>query len=135
MSVCASLCVRACVCVYMYVCTCVCVRVRVYAFVCVLSCVCVCAYVCVCACVCSCVCVGVRAYVCVCVRAEGGKEQYVWADLPGLCGSVLFAECLPRVHNRLAGQTPLTKSGKRNYEDSHTRTHVHNFAHVHILVS
>ena len=53
--------------------------------------------VCVGACVCSCVCVGVRAYVCMCVRAEGVKEKYVWADLPGLCGSVVLAECLPHV--------------------------------------
>ena len=62
-----------------------------------------------CGCVCVCtymymgvrayVCVCVRAYVCVCVRAEGGKEKYVWADLPGFCGSVVCAECLPRVHN------------------------------------
>ena len=32
---------------------------------------------------CVCVCVGVSAYVCVCVRADGEKEKYVWADLPG----------------------------------------------------
>ena len=141
MSVCSSLCVGACVClcvcVYVRVCSCasMCFRVSVLSCVCFCVCVCLCVCVCVCACVCSCVCVVVRAYVCVCVRAEGGKEKYVWADLPGLCGSVACAECLPRVHNRLAGQTPLTKSGKRNYEDSHTRTHVHNLAHEHILVS
>ena len=70
---------------------------------CVLS--CVCAFVCVLSCVyvgefvCLCVFVGVRAYVCMCVRAEGGKEKYVWADLPGLCGRVVSAESLPRVHN------------------------------------
>ena len=46
-------------------------------------CVSVCVRVCACVCVCTCVCVGVRAYVCVCVRAEGGKEKYIWADLPG----------------------------------------------------
>ena len=28
--------------------------------------------------------------------AEGVKEKYVWA---GFCGSVVFAELLPRVHN------------------------------------
>ena len=73
--------VRACV--YAYVSVCLCVRV----------CACMCVYVCACACV------GVRAYVRVCVRAERGKEKYVWADLPGFCGSVVCAECLPRVHN------------------------------------
>ena len=50
-------------------------------------------------CVCTCVCVGVRAYVCVCVCVEGGKEKYVSAHLPGFCGSMICAECLPLVHN------------------------------------
>ena len=70
------MCDRACVYAYVRVCVCVCVRV----------------------CVCTCVCVGVLAYVCLCVRAEGGKEKYVLADLPGFCGSVVCAECLPREH-------------------------------------
>ena len=48
---------------------------------------------------CAFVCVGVLAYACVCERAEGGKESYVWVDLPGFCDSVVCAECLPRVHN------------------------------------
>ena len=79
---------------------------------------------------------GVRAYVCVCVRAEGGKESYVLADLPGFCSCVVCAESLPRVHNDYllmsylensrhsrstmredstshAGETPMTESGKR----------------------
>ena len=48
---------------------------------------------------CACVCVGVRTYVRLFVRAEGGKEKYVWADLPSFCGSLVYAGCLPRVHN------------------------------------
>ena len=85
----------------MYVCACLCVRVRVFLVrecvhvrVCMRTCVCVCVRVsaCMCVYVCACVCMGVRAYVCVCVRAEGGKESYVWADLPGFCSSVLCAE-------------------------------------------
>ena len=51
---------------------------------------------------------GVRGYVCVCVRAEGGIEKHVRADLPGFCGSVVCAE-----FTSLAGETPLTESGKR----------------------
>ena len=35
--------------------------------------------------------------VCMCVSAEGVKENYVGADLPGVCGSVVFAEYLPHV--------------------------------------
>ena len=83
---------------------------------------------------------GVRAYVCVCVRTEGLKESYVWADLPGFFSSVVCAESLPRVQNdyllmsclenishsrstmredstSLAGETPLTESGKRVLKD------------------
>ena len=88
-----------------------------------------------CACVCAC-----RARVCVsaCVLVVSGnrqKEQYVFANLPGSCSRVVCAECLPRVYNdyylllslesisnslssmredstSLAGQTPLTESGK-----------------------
>ena len=79
---------------------------------------------------------GVRAYVCVCVRAEGGKESYVSADLPGFCSCVVCAESPQRVHNEyllmsylenishsrstiredstnLARETPLTESGNR----------------------
>ena len=72
-----------------------CDRACVYAYVrvCVRECVCTCVYVC------TYVCMGVLAYVCVCERAEGEKEKYVLADLPGFCGSVVSAECLPRVHN------------------------------------
>ena len=29
--------------------------------------------------------------------ADGGKEKYVWVDLPGFCGSVVCVGCLPRV--------------------------------------
>ena len=48
---------------------------------------------------CACVCVGVRTYVCVCELAEGGKELYVWENLPFFCGRVACVECLLRVHN------------------------------------
>ena len=41
----------------------------------------------------------VRAYACVCVRAEEENEKDVWADLPDFCGSIVCAECLPRLHN------------------------------------
>ena len=81
-------------------------------------------------------CVLVFVRMCACIRAEGGNELYVWADLPGFCGSMVCPECLPRVHNyykllsnlesispsrstmrddstSLAGETPLTESGKR----------------------
>ena len=101
------------------------------------TCVCVCVCVRVCVYVCACVCVGVRTYVCVCVRAEGGKEKYVWADLPGFFVGVVCAECPPRVHNHylllsylesispsrstmwkdstsLAGETLQTEFGKRD---------------------
>ena len=34
------------------------------------------------------------------VRKWAGEgKEYVWADLPGFCDSVVCAECLPRVHN------------------------------------
>ena len=117
-------CVSVCTCVR--VCVCVCARVFVRACVCVIECVCVCVRVCRCACVC------VR--VCTC----GGREvKYVMADLPSFYSSVVFTECLPRVHNdyylmsymetispsqstmredrtSLAGETHLTESGKRD---------------------
>ena len=34
------------------------------------------------------------------VRKWAGKAKgkYVWADMPGFCGSVVCAESLPRVH-------------------------------------
>ena len=57
---------------------------------------CVYAYLCVFACMCMLVYVCVRA--CVYVRMEG-RKKYVWADPPCFCDSVLFAECLPHVHN------------------------------------
>ena len=78
--------------------------------------VCVFACVCVRACVCLCVYVYVRVCGCACVyeRMEG-RKKYIWADPPGLCDSVLCAECLTRVHKdstRLACETPQTQSGK-----------------------
>ena len=78
---------------------------------------CVFAYMCACVCVCV-PCESVSAFVRECERvvslasrifppvrmrlrkwAEGGKEKHVWVDLPGFCGSVVCAECLPRVYN------------------------------------
>ena len=55
-----------------------------------------CAFVCVC--VRACVWVFVR--MCACVNAwMEGRKQYVYPDPPSFCDSVLFVECLPRVHN------------------------------------
>ena len=72
----ASVCVRVRACMR----TCVCVRVYVYVFVCVR--VCGCARVCVSVCTC------------------GGREGKIRLGRPArFCGSVLCAECLPRVHN------------------------------------
>ena len=73
-------------------------------------CVCVCVRTCVCfrafsfrSCmivyVCAFVCVGVRANVSMCVCGKGGKEKQVWVVMPSFWGSVVFSECLPRVHN------------------------------------
>ena len=67
-------------CSFIRICTCVCVCVRV----------CPCMFVSVCAFVC----VGVCVKVCMCFGGYGGKEKQDYAKF-----SVVFAECLPRVHN------------------------------------
>ena len=74
---CASVSECACVRVCSSVCVRSCVRVRSFG-VSVRVCVCVCA--------------------CVCVRWLRERRKNVYSDLPGFCGSVLYAECLPRVH-------------------------------------
>ena len=94
--ICDCLCVRvriffsACVCVrsYEYV------RACVYGYVRVCVPACVSVYVCECVCVrvCGCVCEGVHVF------------WWIWREgKTGLCShakfSVVFAECLPRVHN------------------------------------
>ena len=67
---------------------------------CMRTCVCVCDRVCACVCMCIRACVWVCVCMCACVyvRREGRKKKF-GEDLPGFCGSVVCAECIPRVHN------------------------------------
>ena len=80
---------------------CVFVHTNMYVRACMGTCVCVCVRVCPCmfVSVCAFVFVGVCAKVCMYFGGYGGKENQDYAVMPSFYGSVVFAECLPRVHN------------------------------------